>query len=234
VTLVTIPLTRARPLSRGMRVLELLLAALFVGSGAAKLLAVPSMVSLFAEIGVGQWFRLVIGVVELAGGDRLPGRPRPARRPLAGDERDLFAGLAQLVQATHPAEPGPAAAQPAPVPVGQPGLAEHPAGGQAGGAQHDLQGGVQVGRLTDLQGGGLEQVSLVLAGPQRVEREALPAEPDALQAEADQQADAEQRGAAGGQPPVAGPTAYLQTASAHSSPGSACLPHPYRAGGRTG
>jgi hypothetical protein len=68
VTLVTIPLTRARPLSRGMRVLELLLAAVFVGSGAAKLLAVPSMVSLFAEIGVGQWFRLVIGVTELAGG----------------------------------------------------------------------------------------------------------------------------------------------------------------------
>jgi putative oxidoreductase len=39
----------------------------FLAAGAAKLAGVPFMVDLFAQIGLGQWFRVVTGVVEIAG-----------------------------------------------------------------------------------------------------------------------------------------------------------------------
>lgn len=42
-------------------------AAAFLAAGAAKLLGVPMMVDVFARIGIGQWFRFLTGVVELAG-----------------------------------------------------------------------------------------------------------------------------------------------------------------------
>jgi len=46
---------------------ELVLAAIFVLVGGGKLVGRPDMVALFREIGVGQWFRYVTGVIELTG-----------------------------------------------------------------------------------------------------------------------------------------------------------------------
>lgn len=47
--------------------LRLLAAAAFFAAGGAKLAGVPMMVSVFDHIGLGQWFRLVTGVVEVIG-----------------------------------------------------------------------------------------------------------------------------------------------------------------------
>jgi len=47
---------------------QVALAAMFVMAGGSKLAGVPAMVSLFDAIGVGQWFRYVTGVIELASG----------------------------------------------------------------------------------------------------------------------------------------------------------------------
>jgi putative oxidoreductase len=47
--------------------LQGVLAAAFLAAGVAKLTGVPFMVDLFAQIGVGQWFRFVTGAVEVAG-----------------------------------------------------------------------------------------------------------------------------------------------------------------------
>jgi len=46
---------------------RLLLALAFGAAGVAKLAGVPQMVQVFDAIGFGQWFRIVTGVVELAG-----------------------------------------------------------------------------------------------------------------------------------------------------------------------
>ena len=54
---------------------RILLAASFVAAGGAKLAALPQMVAVFDQIGVGQWFRVVTGLVELAGGLALWIRP---------------------------------------------------------------------------------------------------------------------------------------------------------------
>ena len=48
-------------------ILQGLLAAAFLAAGGAKLAAVPMMVQLFDAIGFGQWFRIVTGLVEVAG-----------------------------------------------------------------------------------------------------------------------------------------------------------------------
>ena len=48
-------------------VLQALLALAFVGAASGKLLGKPEMVALFEAVGVGQWFRYVTGVLELAG-----------------------------------------------------------------------------------------------------------------------------------------------------------------------
>ena len=47
--------------------LQVLDAAAFGAAGAAKLLAVPMMVALFDQLGFGQWFRVVTGLVEITG-----------------------------------------------------------------------------------------------------------------------------------------------------------------------
>jgi putative oxidoreductase len=44
-----------------------LLALAFAAAGAAKLAGVPMMVATFEAVGIGQWFRYVTGVIELAG-----------------------------------------------------------------------------------------------------------------------------------------------------------------------
>ena len=51
-----------------VKVLELAMGALFVYLGGTKLLGSPAAVRLFHDIGWGQWFRYVTGVVELTGG----------------------------------------------------------------------------------------------------------------------------------------------------------------------
>lgn len=45
-----------------------LLAAIFFVAGGAKLYGVPMMVENFEHIGLGQWFRYVMGSLEIAGG----------------------------------------------------------------------------------------------------------------------------------------------------------------------
>src|SRR3984893_5146665 len=57
-----------RPTRRiGAWTLQGIIAAAFLAAGFAKLAGVPFMVDLFAQIGVGQWFRVVTGVVEVIG-----------------------------------------------------------------------------------------------------------------------------------------------------------------------
>jgi putative oxidoreductase len=48
-------------------VLQALLALAFVGAASGKLIGKPEMVGLFEAIGIGQWFRYVTGLLELAG-----------------------------------------------------------------------------------------------------------------------------------------------------------------------
>src|SRR2546422_2949613 len=51
----------------GAWVLQGLLAAAFLAAGGAKLLGAAMMVQIFDQIGMGQWFRIVTGLVEVAG-----------------------------------------------------------------------------------------------------------------------------------------------------------------------
>lgn len=46
--------------------LRILAAAAFLAAGSAKLAGVPMMVQIFDQIGVGQWFRVVTGLVEVS------------------------------------------------------------------------------------------------------------------------------------------------------------------------
>jgi putative oxidoreductase len=57
------------PLPRriGTWTLQAVVAVAFFAAGAMKLAAVPSEVQLFAQIGLGQWFRVVTGVVQIVG-----------------------------------------------------------------------------------------------------------------------------------------------------------------------
>ena len=52
----------------GLWVLRGLLAAAFLAAGGAKLAGVPAMVEMFEKVGVGQWFRIVTGLLEVTGG----------------------------------------------------------------------------------------------------------------------------------------------------------------------
>src|SRR5258708_39174592 len=57
-----------RPARRiGSWTLQGILAAVFLAAGFAKLAGVPFMVELFEQIGLGQWFRVATGVVEVTG-----------------------------------------------------------------------------------------------------------------------------------------------------------------------
>ncbi|WP_426246213.1 DoxX family protein [Nocardioides sp. LHG3406-4] len=58
---------RVRPGSVALWVVQVLLATQFVGAGLTKLSGNAAMVDMFAEIGAGQWFRYLVGVLELAG-----------------------------------------------------------------------------------------------------------------------------------------------------------------------
>lgn len=64
-------LTAASVSSRKLNVvawsLQVLLALVFLAAGGAKLAGAPMMVQVYDVIGVGQWFRIVTGVVEVGG-----------------------------------------------------------------------------------------------------------------------------------------------------------------------
>jgi putative oxidoreductase len=59
--------TRRRTLGVALWVLQALLALQFAMAGLAKVFGSPAMVEMFATIGIGQWFRYAVGVLELAG-----------------------------------------------------------------------------------------------------------------------------------------------------------------------
>jgi putative oxidoreductase len=59
--------TRRRVLSIAVWALQALLAIMFAMAGLAKVFGDPAMVEMFATIGVGQWFRYVVGALEIAG-----------------------------------------------------------------------------------------------------------------------------------------------------------------------
>jgi putative oxidoreductase len=59
--------TRRRTLGIALWVLQVLLALQFAMAGLAKVFGSPAMVEMFAIIGIGQWFRYVVGALELAG-----------------------------------------------------------------------------------------------------------------------------------------------------------------------
>jgi putative oxidoreductase len=58
---------RGSPRLLGAWALQGVMAATFFAAGAAKLAGVPFMIEIFDQIGVGQWFRIVTGVVEIGG-----------------------------------------------------------------------------------------------------------------------------------------------------------------------
>ncbi|MCK4141950.1 DoxX family membrane protein [Ralstonia pseudosolanacearum] len=58
------PTKTIKIVSWGLRILA---AAAFLAAGGAKLAGVPMMVAIFDHIGIGQWFRVVTGLVEVAG-----------------------------------------------------------------------------------------------------------------------------------------------------------------------
>lgn len=47
--------------------IQVLLAFVFAMAGLSKVFGDPVMVEMFAEIGIGQWFRYVVGVLEISG-----------------------------------------------------------------------------------------------------------------------------------------------------------------------
>ena len=65
---VTSTIHSVRPARRvGAWTLQGIVAVAFLAAGSAKLAGVPFMVDLFAQIGLGQWFRVTTGVVEVVG-----------------------------------------------------------------------------------------------------------------------------------------------------------------------
>jgi uncharacterized membrane protein YphA (DoxX/SURF4 family) len=63
------PTTRSRVAHRALWVLQILMGVFFiVASAAPKFWGDPYAVQIFTEIGAGQWFRYLIGAIELAGG----------------------------------------------------------------------------------------------------------------------------------------------------------------------
>jgi putative oxidoreductase len=59
--------TRRRVPTIALWALQALLAIMFAMAGLAKVFGDPAMVEMFATIGIGQWFRYVVGGLEIAG-----------------------------------------------------------------------------------------------------------------------------------------------------------------------
>jgi uncharacterized membrane protein YphA (DoxX/SURF4 family) len=70
-TTATAPRTtsRTRPAAIGLWTLQILLGLVFiVGSGVPKLVGEAYAVQIFEDLGTGQWLRVVVGLLEIAGG----------------------------------------------------------------------------------------------------------------------------------------------------------------------
>jgi uncharacterized membrane protein YphA (DoxX/SURF4 family) len=63
----TVTTRRVRPGSVTLWAVQVVLAVGFVPTALMKLSGSPVMVDMFADIGAGQWFRYVVGTLELAG-----------------------------------------------------------------------------------------------------------------------------------------------------------------------
>ena len=59
--------TVSRPLNIAAWSLQVLLALAFLAAGGSKLAGAQPMVETFAKIGIGQWFRVLTGILEIAG-----------------------------------------------------------------------------------------------------------------------------------------------------------------------
>ena len=102
-----------RPSRRiGAWTLQGIIAAAFLAAGAAKLAGVPFMVDLFNQIGLAQWFRVVTGVVEIAGAVALlvPGLASIGALWLGGTMVGAVANPS--VRPTHQSGPGDRARSP--------------------------------------------------------------------------------------------------------------------------
>ena len=58
---------RSRVAGRGLWVLQIITAGMFLMAGTLKLSGNPMMVQMFDTIGVGQWFRYLTGSIEVVG-----------------------------------------------------------------------------------------------------------------------------------------------------------------------
>jgi uncharacterized membrane protein len=61
-------LPRSRASLIALWLTQVALALMFLMAGGSKLAGMPAMVSLFDQVGVGQWFRYVTGIIELTAG----------------------------------------------------------------------------------------------------------------------------------------------------------------------
>ena len=98
------PTTRSRLAHRALWVLQILMGVFFiVASAAPKFWGDPYAVQIFTEIGAGQWFRYLVGALELAGGIGLmvPRLAGPAAVGLMG--LMIGAGYTQAVVLHQPA-----------------------------------------------------------------------------------------------------------------------------------
>ena len=59
-------LRRGRIATVALWVTQIALAAMFLFAGGSKLVGAPAMVALFDALGLGQWFRYVIGAIEIS------------------------------------------------------------------------------------------------------------------------------------------------------------------------
>ena len=60
------PVKRGRGALVALWAVQVVLAGMFLLAGGSKLAGVPEMVALFHAIGLGQWFRYVTGLIEVA------------------------------------------------------------------------------------------------------------------------------------------------------------------------
>jgi putative oxidoreductase len=87
----------ARLKTIGFWLLKILLAALFLFTGGAKLAGLPAIVEVFEKVGFGQWFRYFTGALELSGAALLLWPATTAYGALLLTIVSLGAFLAQLL-----------------------------------------------------------------------------------------------------------------------------------------
>lgn len=59
--------TRSKPRTIILWVLRIVLSLAFLAAGGSKLAGISAMVAVFAKIGIGQWFRVLTGLLEVLG-----------------------------------------------------------------------------------------------------------------------------------------------------------------------